>query len=69
MEGFPRKRAADIIATQILRSSGYISANIAEYEERIKIIDEILRMLNSLIGKKCINLLKGDLIRTSLKSR
>lgn len=92
VEGFPRKRAADIIATQILRSSGSISANIAEgngrhkgkeyehylivargsltetenwlikckdlgyinktiYEERIKIIDEILKMLNSLIGK------------------
>lgn len=92
MEGFPKKKAADIIANQILRSSGSTSANIAEghgrhkgreyehyliiargsltetenwlikckdlgylskdiFEKRERVLDEVLRMLNSLIGK------------------
>lgn len=92
VENYPKKKAADIIAGQILRSSSSISANIAEgngrhkgreyehyliisrgsltetenwlikcrdlcyissevFEERIKILDEVLKMLNSLIGK------------------
>jgi four helix bundle protein len=92
VEIFPKKRAADIIANQILRSSGSVSSNIAEgsgrhkgkeyehylivargsltetenwlikckdlafiskeiYEERVKAVEEIMKMLNSLIGK------------------
>jgi len=92
VENYPRKKAADIISGQILRSSSSISANIAEgngrhkgreYEHyliiargsltetenwlikckdlcyignevfaaRIKTLDEVLKMLNSLIGK------------------
>lgn len=92
VEAFHRKRAADVIANQLLRSSSSISANIAEgngrhkgkeYEHYLIVargsltetenwlikcrdlgyisedifksreiqINEILRMLNSLIGK------------------
>ena len=92
VERFPRKKAADIITGQVLRSSGSISANIAEgngrhkgkeyehylivargsltetenwlikckdlgyigkdvFESWVKITEEILKMLNSLIGK------------------
>ncbi len=93
VEGFPKKRAADIITDQILRSSGSISANIAEgfgrrqrkeyvhylivargsttetlnwlikcmdmgwikkdnYELRESTIEEIMKMLNKMIGQK-----------------
>ncbi len=96
IEDFPKKKAADIIANQILRSSSSISTNIAEgngrhkgreyehyliiargsltetenwfikcndlgylekdiFEKRVGVIDEILRMLNSLIGKVRMN--------------
>jgi four helix bundle protein len=92
VETFPKKRAADVIANQLLRSSSSTSANIAEgngrhkgkeyehylivargsltetenwlikcrdlgyisediFKSRETQIDEILRMLNSLIGK------------------
>ncbi len=92
VERFPKGKAADIIANQILRSSSSISANIAEgngrhkgkeyehylivsrgsanetenwfikckdlgyigndiFEARVNMIDEVLKMLNSLIGK------------------
>lgn len=99
VEDFPKNKAADIVARQILRSSSSVGANIAEgnarhkgkeyehylivargslsetenwliaskdlgyfsaavYEQRVAALEEIMRMLNSLIGKIRASVLK-----------